>query len=48
MTKQEYDNIYHLVIEADTDNNPSSREFRWQLLKVLWEIRDVIKGGLEE
>lgn len=47
MTKQEYDRIHDDFFNS-TAYNSSIVHFRWQVLKVLWEIRDAIKGGLAE
>lgn len=45
MTKAEYEEVYTPLMNAQT---LSEGTFRWELIKVLWEIRDALKGGLEE
>ena len=46
MTKNEYDILYK-AIHGTEENRTGKDLFRWELLKVLWEIRDALKGNLE-
>jgi hypothetical protein len=46
MTKDEYNEIYNAIMPSNLSAQPD-RRFKWELLKVLWEIRDALKGNLE-
>ena len=43
MTKSDYERIENVILNSVE----GSALFRWELVKVLWEIRDALKGNLE-
>jgi hypothetical protein len=44
MTKQEYEKIENDILFGEK----SQLIFRWELIKALWDLTRVIKGGIDD